>query len=117
MLTGLSLSLCIADIINGRISESEVSRLITGTKAEDEQDFKEVIELYRKLYWSEHPDRAEEIARRFWDAGKLVQPRVKGDYAPDIRRGHWRDEDGSYIYFSMGERRVQAASLKEEEED
>jgi hypothetical protein len=86
---GLSLSLCIKEIVTGKVKEEDVERLITGTKCPDLETFKYVLDEYSKTYWKEHPE-AVDIAMRFWLSGKIDQPRVRDEEPPEIWSGCWR---------------------------
>ena len=86
---GLSLSFCIVDILAGKVLESEVQKIITGTAVASEAEWQNLIKTYREIYWWEDPDKGEAILRRFIAAGKLEQPRLEGKEARNIARGHW----------------------------
>lgn len=87
--TGLSLSLCVLDIARGRVSIDQVDKIIASTAANSSQDWYEVIEEYKKYYWSENPKECEHLAREFIAAGKVEQPRLQGKEAHNIANGHW----------------------------
>jgi hypothetical protein len=85
---GLSVSFCFRDIARGDIKEEDVKRIIAGTRCDTREIFEIVIERYLESYWKEYPEAAD-IARRFWDRGLIDQPRVRGEDAPNIAKGHW----------------------------
>lgn len=88
---GLSLSFCVKDIIEGRVDLESVDKIITGTFFTDRDSFNDGMKYgYCRTYWRKHPDRAHEIAMQLWDAGKLDQPRARGETPPDIHNGHWK---------------------------
>lgn len=93
-LIGLSLSLCIADVVNGRVSLDQVDGIIAGTCARTEAEWDLLIDEYRRLYWEKDPDRAERIVRTMLGLDKIDQPRVRGEAPPRYvgldARGHWR---------------------------
>ena len=91
---GLSVSLCIADIVNGRIDEADVEFIVAGTKCERPEHWEDVIDAYRQQWWSRHPARAEAILRRFLEEGRIIQPRVIGKRPPKSDRGHWTRKGG-----------------------
>jgi len=112
-LIGLSLSLCVADIIRGKERESDVSKIIASTWVETPADMDKLMAEYRQTYWSENPDLGEEIARRLFEEGKVEQPRKLTNTHgyiphPGIANGHWKNRrwafyftDGS-VYYATG---------------
>jgi hypothetical protein len=88
-LIGLSLSLCIQDIINGKVNLEDIHHIVAGTCAKDDKDWDEVISQYRKIYWKRSPDLGEFLARHFIGRGMVEQPRLDGGQACNIARGHW----------------------------
>jgi hypothetical protein len=103
MKIGLSLSLCVRDILLGRVREEEVECLIVGTMFLSDEQFEHVLDGYAPMYWRlglqqpilERDERfmlqGKAIARRLRDAGKLHQPRADGLNEPSIVDGHWID--------------------------
>ena len=88
---GLSLSFCIKDIIEGRVELEKVEKIITGTFFTDRDMFHTGMKhSYCPTYWRKDPERALQIAMDLWDAGKLDQPRRRGEDPPNIHDGHWR---------------------------
>lgn len=51
MLIGLSLSMCIKDIINGKINIIDVSFIISGTEIINEKDWENMLTFYSNIYW------------------------------------------------------------------
>ncbi|HNW19703.1 MAG TPA: hypothetical protein PLA53_00875 [bacterium] len=95
---GLSLSLCIKNILEGKVKEEEVKEIIAGTSFAPEK-FDELIDLYKKSYWYDNPEEGEAIARRLFAAGKIKQPRMEGGKIHSIAEGHWLDaEDAEEEY-------------------
>lgn len=95
---GLSLSFCVSDILEGKIEEGKVSRIIAATAARNEADWQEVFAYYRKTYWRVDPKLGESIARRLIKAGKVEQPRLWGKGYPDINNGHWCVDASDVVY-------------------
>lgn len=90
-LTGYSLSLCISDILRGAVAEGEVGRIVASTNAPTREAFLNVIDSYAETYWHEQPERGKEIALRFYDAGKIDQPRTRGENFTSLAQGgRWR---------------------------
>ena len=72
---GLSLSLCVIDILEGRVSERDIEKIIASTKAESPEGWEDVIGIYKESYWSYSdkfsPDDAEALTRSLLAAGKI----------------------------------------------
>ncbi len=100
MLTGYSLSLCVKDIIGGRVPYEEVKEIIAGTAVEEYSGWKQVLAYYQIHFWYRAPEEGARIAWRLIDEGKISQPRLEGRPYPDLSGGggpkHWKDEKGSY---------------------
>lgn len=89
-LEGRSLSICISDILAGRIDERWVGKIVAGTKASNDAIWVEILEQYREVYWRDNPDRAVKLANHFRNSGMLEQPRVvDGEADHSIANGHW----------------------------
>ena len=88
-MVGLSLSLCVSDIARGAVPEGLVEKIVASTKFSNAKEFEQVLKQYSESYWRDLPE-AVEIARRFYSAGKIEQPRLFGHQAHNIARGHWR---------------------------
>lgn len=85
---GLSLSFCLKDIASGKVHKDEVSKIISGTMAENEEDFQEIFDQYMESYWRSF-DR-EYMKELFeWAVTIMDQPRVRGEEPPLIADGHW----------------------------
>jgi len=92
MLVGLSLSLCVKDIMTGKVSEWDVSKIITGTAAETEADWTKLLASYRLTYWNRFDaDAAIELVQRFRALGKIEQPRLVNPHYVNTSGGHWVD--------------------------
>lgn len=88
---GLSLSLCVRDIIEGRAALREVSKIVAGTCYPDRETFCDRLrETYCRTYWRRAPRRAHALAMRLWDEDKIDQPRLRGEDPPNVSAGHWR---------------------------
>ena len=87
---GLSLSLCVADIIAGRVREEDVEKIIASTCCESREQWEALIKKYREYYWDKNPDLAESLCWRLIFANKIEQPRLKDPlYFLDINDSHW----------------------------
>ena len=87
---GLSVSKCIAEIIDGKVAESEVEKIIARTAAENDEDWEFIISLYKRDHWQKNPKEAEAIIRRLLKAKKIEQPRLKGRPLHSLEGGIWR---------------------------
>jgi hypothetical protein len=108
---GLSLSLCVSQIARGEVKEADVVKIIAATNAPDLATFKEVLAGYSESYWSEFPDQARAIAMRFWDNGKLDQPRTRGEQCHFIGDGNWMDNDQNTFRYVEGKRQYSGEKL------
>lgn len=92
-LIGLSLSMCVADIASGKVSESDVTKIVASTRFATPEDFEDVLSTYSKLYWKRYPEAAG-IARRLHELGLIDQPRLRGERSNTATHDYWRLEDG-----------------------
>jgi hypothetical protein len=89
MLIGLSLSYCVADIINGLVNIDDVAFIVAGTRIRDAADLSDVLDSYARNYWSNLPQLGRSIATQLYEEGKVIQPRVLGLHAYHVADGHW----------------------------
>lgn len=87
---GLSLSLCVRDIVEGRVELDDVEYIIAGTKISNENEFNEVCEDYKQYYWTHNPSVGKAIAEHLWNKKKILQPRLYNFEPPKIDKGIWR---------------------------
>jgi|HubBroStandDraft_5_1064220.scaffolds.fasta_scaffold259211_3 hypothetical protein len=93
---GLSLSFCVRDIIEGKVSLDDVAFIYSGTKAETAEHWDGLIYMYSLNYWSTNPSEGERLARHFIDNGLIIQPRLEGKvlrWGPRRSRDNWIDQD------------------------
>jgi hypothetical protein len=87
---GLSLSMCIQDLIEGKLgNDAQVLVIIAGTMFTNEDTFfEDVYELYsnQRSYWTKY---TKEQVKSAFDSVKIVQPRIYGQMPPNISDGHW----------------------------
>lgn len=100
---GLSLSLCVQDILKGKVREEDVQLLVTGTRINGPNaeprlgsgSWDYAMREYGKSYWRENPELGIAIATRLVNAGKLFQPRQWNcDAELNIAHGHWACSNG-----------------------
>tara|TARA_R110001583_G_scaffold53441_4_gene164846 strand:- start:212 stop:520 length:309 start_codon:yes stop_codon:yes gene_type:complete len=86
---GLSLSFCIKEILSGKVWEGSVDKIVSGTSCRSDDDWEELIQRYREVYWRKDPNEGEAILRRLLEAGKIEQPRLNDRYRnPDKSEGY-----------------------------
>lgn len=85
---GVSIAFCIRDIISGKYSIDEVDMIIAGTKFETVD---EIIETYKDTYWIKFKEEAEEVCKKLWDSGKIIQPCLENPKALLFVRDIWYD--------------------------
>lgn len=86
---GLSISFCIRDIIEGKVQESDVEKIVANTKCETLQHWQEVILQYRRIFWRKNPELGEALCWRFVADNMIDQPRCRGEESHNISQGHW----------------------------
>ena len=91
MLMGLSLCLCVAEIVANRVRIEDVGMILAATRAETQGDWDEVIASYSRSYWRQDPGRAASVVALLRDAGRIQQPRVTGGEHPGVHRGIWQE--------------------------
>ena len=98
MVIGLSLSLCIKDLISRKKQLSDVEMIITRTACENEEDWKSLIAEYKELHWQENPGMAERLVRLLIAKRKIQQPRLQKKHIPCIDSGHWVNNRSEIIW-------------------
>lgn len=95
---GYSLSLCIADLIRGWVKIEEVERIVAGTNAQTENDWERTVSAYSKNYWEYNPQKAAGLVATLRAAGKIDQPRTRGeDPPPPYKDYHWTKDGAPFI--------------------
>lgn len=93
MKIGLSLSRCVTDILEERVSINDVAVIITNTRAYDDRSWRRLIHLYFDLEWKDHAGRrtyVEALIDRLRKDGLIVQPRLNNpEHEHGISNGHW----------------------------
>ena len=98
---GLSVSLCVKDVIEGKMAIGDVEKIISRTACETTDAWDEVIARYKARFWHHAPEKAETIIRRLIADGKVSQPRLAADEKmPDLHAvgGHWVKSEEEVIY-------------------
>lgn len=97
MKIGLSLSMCVKDIINGIVDENDVVAIISMTKLRNEIQWDKTLSDYCETYWKSNPEMAVNIVRNLLrrnnGVGCIIQPRLDSIeyYGHSIGSSHWID--------------------------
>ena len=76
MKIGLSLSFCVKDILQGKVSLDEVEFLVVGTCIEDNEEWEMAKEKYANAYWYDNKEEGKRIAQFLWENDKIHQPKL-----------------------------------------
>ena len=87
---GLSVSGCIRDLARGLVPLASVKKIIGGTAL---SNIEELWIAYHQDAWKDCGDKAREILFTLHKAGKIDQPRLRGEPPPDSRAGIWKIDD------------------------
>jgi len=99
---GLSLSFCVLDIVEGKVSINDVQKIITGSVFGN-AGVDRLVDLYCDSWWHRCKREAATIFYELLEAGKIQQPRlIKDDHFPVVHEGirwvateaeiEWNDE-------------------------
>jgi hypothetical protein len=95
---GLSLSLCVRDIIAGRVNPVEVSLIVADIKAATDEQFHFVLDRYAENYWRENPNYGKALANKLREQGRLIQPRLlEQNHEHNIANGWWVLTNGNFL--------------------
>lgn len=101
---GLSLSQCVADMIEGHVDPNSVLFIYaTDGIWNFPMDLEDAALCYGKKEWAQDPDLGRSLLFDLWEEGRIIQPRIlrfkpciddpdsdnRAFALPDIRRGHW----------------------------
>lgn len=87
---GLSLSMCIKDLVDRRITTDKVACIISGTSAHTDEQWEYVLKFYSTHHWLRHPKQAAYFADHLRKLGLIIQPRQRCDTCTyNIAEGHW----------------------------
>lgn len=96
---GLSISLCIQKIAKGEVDLGDVKLIIGGSCCRTPEDWQLLISQYNKSYWVGIEDLAVGILTILIRDGRIYQPRVHGEPAPNISKGIWVEDELSLSKF------------------
>lgn len=87
-LIGLSLSMCIKDLVEGKLGNDViVHAIIAGTAFNPDNLFEEAYAHYSNGYWDGHSKEAYRAA--FNVIPVIIQPRLDGLKPPKVSNGYW----------------------------
>ncbi|MDD5059466.1 MAG: hypothetical protein WC516_10005 [Patescibacteria group bacterium] len=90
MKIGLSISMCVKDILNGEVNIEDVYCIIAGTMIQDQKNWFVLVDQYGDSYWKKFSK--EDIWATLEQLIPIIyQPRLAGKQGPNISRGHWID--------------------------
>lgn len=98
---GLSVSLCVRDIAEGKVKFEDVEKIIGSTCCKDSEAWAGSILVYRGLNWQESPGKCTAILIRLLDAGLIKQPRLeKDDHFPMLTNfDHWVKDESEIVWY------------------
>jgi hypothetical protein len=85
---GLSLSLCVKDIIDGIVAEDSVLCIVSNTSIKNTSDLRIVCNSYAGV-WRLDPWSAFEITKRLYFSNRLIQPRIDDPMHCHSSVNHW----------------------------
>src|SRR5512135_122509 len=91
---GRSLSLCIKDILSGKVQEKEVAMIVTSTSCKNLEEWMDCIAHYHDTYYWKDWDYiiCFRLVMRLLFAGKIHQPRLVDGKIQDLsQKGIWAD--------------------------
>jgi hypothetical protein len=91
MKIGFSLSLCIRDIVTGKVDIKDVHHIVTGCAPTDAHDVCRLLDEYSQTYWSKDVARARIIFDRLDREHKISWLARWRKSACNIGWGHWLD--------------------------
>lgn len=80
MKVGLSLSFCVQDLMRGDEYITDVAFIYSGTRARNQKEWDEVLDIYSETYWSDNPVQGRKMAQWFIERGEVIQPKLEGKY-------------------------------------
>jgi hypothetical protein len=88
-LIGFSLSLCIKDIIEGRVKAEDVHFIQTGCAPRNQQDVFELLAAYADTYWGAHRDKALRVVQELMEDHRIGWASAFEKNTCNIAWGHW----------------------------
>lgn len=89
MLIGLSISKCVADMMEHKVNPDDVMLIIGGTDFRLE-NIDSMINVYKNHIWYDYDrDKIKQLLTQFYKEGRIHQPRQFGHDPQPAYRGHW----------------------------
>lgn len=76
MLTGVSLSMCVKQMVEQNIPTSRVWEINSGTSFSNDDQFNQVMDFYAEHYWRKFPEEAKAICSQLRKEGKIQQAKL-----------------------------------------
>lgn len=103
---GQSLSLCVSDVLDGKVALGDIELIVAGTCAGNPEAFQGVLDGYAENYWSKAPEDGVRIALELYHAGKVCQPRLANtNHFPVIAKkgAHWVKSVDEIVWYDSVE--------------
>jgi len=84
-MVGVSLSLCLLDIINGKIAIEDVALIRASTAARDDFDWDKLITMYNRQYWKADQAVVNQIIQTLLADGRIDQPRLRDEDVMNLK--------------------------------
>lgn len=91
LFVGLSVPLCIRDIMRGKMRLEDVQIIVANCKSEN---WAEAVDCWKKHYWQDNPEKGGSILRSLLSAGKIIKP-GDDEKVQIAETGWWRDPKGN----------------------
>ena len=95
LFVGVSLSLCIQQIIEGKRKLTDILGIISNTQFADDDEFVKICKGYGESYWAKDPQLAYAVAHFLRDSDCIFQPRLE-EGAEDMWSHDLHPDDGGY---------------------
>ena len=93
---GKSLSMCVKEIMEGKVDADDVTLVVAGTFAKGKTSWEMLLEKYSETYWKANPEYGKQIANELLYTGRIIQPKAMNKFpAIDCLEGnvYWLDND------------------------
>jgi hypothetical protein len=94
-LLGLSLSFCVRDILEGKVSIDDVECIISCTRFENAS---QAFDFYINDYWSKYPkETVNAVLMEVWPL--VFQPRFNNERGHTIANGYWFNHETGVLEY------------------
>jgi len=91
---GASLSLCISDVIRGKVNLESVEIIYAATRFEDPEV---IFNHYKDGYWWKNREKAHEILMKLYNEGRIHQSRFVDEDLQPIPTPIWYDNLDQFV--------------------